>query len=62
MNEQNTNQHPNRIPDFPSIEEEAEFWDTHDTTDFEEEFHLVTVQFDEHLSEYQSSKEAQSGF
>ena len=27
-----------RIPAFNSLEEEAEFWDTHDSTDFEEEF------------------------
>jgi len=27
-----------RIPRFKSIEEEAEFWDTHDTTEFEDEF------------------------
>ncbi len=26
-----------RIPDFSSIEEEAEFWDTHDCTDFLDE-------------------------
>jgi hypothetical protein len=27
-----------RIPAFHSVEEEAEFWDTHDTTDYEDEF------------------------
>src|SRR5215207_6627394 len=27
-----------RIPVFQSIEEEAEFWDTHDSTEFEDEF------------------------
>ena len=62
MNEQNTNQQPNRIPDFSSIEEEAAFWDTHDTTDFEEEFHPVTVHFDEHLSEYHLSKKLEVSF
>ena len=46
MNEQNINKQLKRIPDFSSIEEEAAFWDTHDTTDFEEEFHPVTVHFD----------------
>ncbi len=56
MNERNTNQQPKHIPDFSSIEEEAAFWDTHDTTDFEEEFHPVTVHFDKQLSEYQLSK------
>lgn len=28
-----------RIPRFRTIEEEAEFWDTHDSTEFEDEFH-----------------------
>ena len=27
-----------RIPTFKSIEEEAEFWDTHSTAEFEDEF------------------------
>lgn len=26
------------IPEFESIQEEAEFWDTHDTTEFLDEF------------------------
>ena len=30
-----------RIPDFASIEEEADFWDTHDLTEFEDEFEPV---------------------
>ena len=34
-----------RIPEFKSIEEEAEFWDTHDTTEFEDEFEEVEVKF-----------------
>lgn len=29
-----------RIPHFKTIEEEAEFWDTHDLTEFEDEFEL----------------------
>ncbi len=62
MNECNTHEHPKRIPDFSSIEEEAEFWDTHDTTDFEEEFHPVAVHFDNHLSEYQPSKKLEVSF
>ena len=32
-----------RIPEFSSIEEEAEFWDTHDFTDFEDEFKPVRL-------------------
>ena len=31
------------IPEFKSYEEEAEFWDTHDTTDFLDEFRPVNV-------------------
>ena len=30
-----------RIPAFKTIEEEAEFWDTHSTADFEDEFEDV---------------------
>ncbi len=33
-----------RIPRFKSREEEAEFWDTHDTTEFEDEFVEVKLQ------------------
>lgn len=33
-----------RIPVFKSIEEEAEFWDTHSTTEFEDEWEDVTGQ------------------
>jgi len=32
-----------RIPRFKSLEEEAHFWATHDTTEFEEEFKEVQV-------------------
>lgn len=35
---------PSRIPVFGSIEEEAEFWDTHDSTDFEDEWEPVDVE------------------
>jgi hypothetical protein len=35
----------NRIPNFKTIDEMAEFWDTHDTTDFEEEFEIVGSPF-----------------
>lgn len=34
-----------RIPTFRSVQEEAEFWDTHDTTEFEDEFKEVKVRF-----------------
>ncbi len=33
-----------RIPEFRSIEEEAEFWDRHSTTEFEEEWEPVAVE------------------
>ncbi len=62
MNKHTTNQPTSRIPDFSSLEEEAAFWDTHDTTDFEEEFHPVTVHFDTHLSEYSLSKKVEVRF
>ncbi len=39
------------IPAFNNIEEEAEFWDTHDTTEFENEFTPVKVRFARNLSE-----------
>jgi predicted DNA binding CopG/RHH family protein len=46
-----TTTNPNRIPDFASREEEAEFWDTHSTADFEDEFRPVKVRFAKNLSE-----------
>lgn len=44
-------QQKTRIPEFASIEEEAEFWDTHDTTNYEDEFKPVRVRFAKNLSE-----------
>jgi hypothetical protein len=44
-------QKTSQIPAFKSVEEEAEFWDTHDTTDFEDEFKPVKVRFAKNLSE-----------
>ena len=32
-----------RIPRFRSLAEEAEFWDTHDSTEFEDEFKEVKI-------------------
>lgn len=40
-----------RISEFSNIEEEAEFWDTHDTAEFEDEFKPVQVRFAKNLSE-----------
>jgi hypothetical protein len=35
-----------RIPEFKSPEEEVAFWDTHDTTEFENEWKEVKIKFD----------------
>ena len=40
-----------RIPSFNNIEEEAEFWDTHDTADFPDEFQQVEVTIGGDLAE-----------
>jgi predicted DNA binding CopG/RHH family protein len=40
-----------RIPEFASREEEAEWWDTHDITDYLDEFKPVKVRFGKNLSE-----------
>lgn len=39
------------IPTLNSREEEAEFWDTHDTADFEDEFECTEVRFAKNLSQ-----------
>ena len=39
-----------RIPEFKNREEEAEFWETHDTTEFEDEFKEVRVRVAQRLS------------
>ena len=33
-----------RIPEFASLAEEAEYWDTHDTTEFEEDWEPVDLE------------------
>lgn len=38
-----------KIPKFTSYEEEANFWDTHDTTEFEDEFKPVKIEFSKPL-------------
>ena len=40
-----------RLPEFASVEEEAAFWDTHSTADYEDEFKPVRVRFAKKLSE-----------
>jgi hypothetical protein len=39
----------NKIPEFKSLGEEAVFGDTHDTTEFEEEFDEIEVEFESPL-------------
>jgi predicted DNA binding CopG/RHH family protein len=39
-----------RIPEFASREEEAQFWDTHDVTDYWDELKPVQVRFAKNLS------------
>jgi hypothetical protein len=41
---------PTRIPEFATLEEEAAFWDTHSTADYEDEFRPVRVRFAKRLS------------
>jgi hypothetical protein len=40
-----------QIPECKTLEEEAAFWDTHDTTDFEDEFRPVRVRVAKNLTE-----------
>jgi predicted DNA binding CopG/RHH family protein len=41
---------PGRIPEFTTLEEEARFWDTHSTADYEHEFRPVRTRFAKRLS------------
>ena len=41
---------PSRIPEFKTIEEEAEFWDTHTLADYWDEGKPVKVRFAKNLS------------
>lgn len=43
-------QEKSRIPEFSSREEEAEFWDTHSTADYEDEFKPVQARVAKNLS------------
>jgi predicted DNA binding CopG/RHH family protein len=40
-----------RIPEFQSRQEEAEFWDTHDVTDYLDELKPAKVRFARNLSQ-----------
>ncbi|MEW5989122.1 MAG: CopG family antitoxin [Chloroflexota bacterium] len=37
-----TRQYQSRIPSFKTVEEEAAFWDTHSSVEFEDELEVVT--------------------
>lgn len=43
-------QQKSRIPEFTTREEEAKFWDTHNITDYWDEFKPVGVRFAKNLS------------
>ena len=42
---------PSRIPQFASREEEAQWWDTHDIADYQDELKLVRARFAKNLSQ-----------
>ena len=44
-------QKKSRIPEFTSREEEAEWFDTHDMADYQDEFKTVRARFGRNLSE-----------
>ena len=52
MNSKSINkQNKNKIPEFKTVEEEAEFWDTHDFTDYWDETKPARVLVAKNLSE-----------
>ena len=50
-NDQSRPRPKSRIPECASREEEAEWWDTHDITDYLDELKTVKVRFAKNLSE-----------
>lgn len=50
-NQQKSQQSKSRIPDFSSREEMAEFWDTHDASDYWDELKPVRVRVAKNLSQ-----------
>lgn len=51
-----------RIPDFQSREDEAEFWDSHDLSDYWDEFRPTTVRVSPNLvSEHRLTVSLESG-
>ena len=49
--EMKISQTKSRIPQFASRQEEAEWWDTHDLADYQDEFKTVRVSFAKNLSQ-----------
>jgi hypothetical protein len=50
-----------KVPEFTSREEEAEFWDTHDVTDYLDELRPVRVRFAPTLSLRSANDEGEEG-
>lgn len=44
------NEKKSRIPEFKNYEEEAEWWETHNLADYQDEFKTVKVRFSKNLS------------
>ena len=55
-NEPNRSEPPSRIPEFSSIEEEAEWWDTHDITDYLDELRPVQLRVSPNFSSVHAVK------
>jgi predicted DNA binding CopG/RHH family protein len=49
-------QKKSRIPEFKSLDEEAQWWDTHSVADYMDEFEIVEANFAKNLSEKRPSK------
>lgn len=49
MSETGATKRSKRIPRFRSLEEEAEFWDTHDSTQFEDQWRPARIRIAEKL-------------
>lgn len=50
MTNRTTTRKPSHIPEFSSIEDEAQWWDTHSIADYLDELEPVEVRFAKHLS------------
>jgi hypothetical protein len=45
-----TKKQKSRIPEFKSYEEEAQWWETHNLADYQDEFETVNARFSKNLS------------